>query len=77
MPNGRDTMAQAVYLAQLEAARGDCKCNTCRILRKASRAMTQAFLNPQGVNPSGVKEATELAQSDNSEIISLAEEEED
>ena len=45
MPNGKsDIMAQAVYLAQLEAAKNSCKCQTCRILRKATRAMTEQFL---------------------------------
>ncbi len=44
MPGNQDTMAQAVFLAQLEAARGTCKCNACRILRKASALMTRQFI---------------------------------
>ncbi len=40
----QDTMAQAVFLAQLEAAKGTCKCNSCRILRKASTLMTEQFI---------------------------------
>ncbi len=40
----QDTMAQAVFLAQLEAAKSTCKCNTCRILRRASTMMTAQFL---------------------------------
>ncbi len=52
MPNGRsDIMAQAVYLAQLEAARGQCKCRTCQILRKANKAMTDQFLGKTSENP--------------------------
>jgi hypothetical protein len=51
MPNGqKDTMAQAVYLAQLEAAKGNCKCRTCQILRKATASMTEAFLQ-EPANP--------------------------
>lgn len=60
MPNGRsDIMAQAVYLAQLEAARGQCKCRTCLILRKANRAMTDQFLGKTSENPGGLAQ-TEL-----------------
>jgi hypothetical protein len=45
MPNGKsDIMAQTVYLAQLEAAKGTCKCRTCQILRKGNQAMTDQFL---------------------------------
>jgi len=40
----KDIMAQAVYLAQLEAAKAKCKCATCRILRKVSGVMTEQFL---------------------------------
>ena len=47
----RDIMAQAVYLAQLEAARGTCKCRTCQILRKANKAMTDQFLGKVSENP--------------------------
>jgi len=67
-------MAQAVYLAQLEAARGNCKCNTCRILRKASRAMTEQFLGGPGASPRGVEEAMKAAQDVSSEVIPLGEE---
>ncbi len=52
MTTGRsDIMAQAVYLAQLEAARGQCKCRTCQILRKANKAMTDQFLGKVSENP--------------------------
>ncbi len=46
MSGNQDTMAQEVFLAQLEAAKGACKCNTCRILRRASTMMTAQFLGP-------------------------------
>lgn len=77
MPNGKsDIMAQAVYLAQLEAAKGNCKCATCRILRKATRAMTEQFLGPPGPNPPEVKESSEAAQAVSGEVITLGEEDE-
>lgn len=45
MPNGKgDVMARAVYLAQLEAAKGKCKCKTCQILRRATDTMTKQFM---------------------------------
>lgn len=42
--NRNDIMAQAVFLAQLQAARNNCQCNVCKILRKASDSMTASFL---------------------------------
>ncbi len=48
-----DIMAQAVFLAQLEAAKGGCKCNTCRILRRASTMMTAQFLQAGGSETPG------------------------
>jgi len=77
MPNGKsDIMAQAVYLAQLEAARGNCKCNACRILRKASRTMTEQFLGGSGENPPGVEEAMKAVQEARPEVLTLGDEEE-
>jgi len=75
MPNGKsDIMAQAVYLAQLEAAKGNCKCATCRILRKATRAMTEQFLGAQGGDHPGVKGAMQAAQEVSGEVLTLTEE---
>ncbi len=37
-------MAQAVYLAQLEACKNGCQCKTCQILRKATESLTTEFL---------------------------------
>jgi hypothetical protein len=47
----KDIMAQAVYLAQLEAAKNNCKCRTCQILRKATSSMTDQFLQEPPANP--------------------------
>jgi hypothetical protein len=51
MQQRSDIMAQAVFLAQLEAAKNNCKCKTCQILRRASDLMTAQFLKPP-VDPS-------------------------
>jgi hypothetical protein len=74
MPNGKsDVMAQAVYLAQLEAARGTCKCKTCRILRKAATMMTDQFLSPGSANPAGIKDVIESVKAQTTETFSLGE----
>lgn len=76
MPNGKsDIMAQAVYLAQLEAARGNCKCATCRILRKATKSMTEQFLGGTGDNPQGIKGAIEAVPVEGSSQLAGDEEE--
>lgn len=65
MTMGRsDIMAQAVYLAQLESAKGDCQCRTCQILRKASQAMTDQFLAGNLTNPGSKAEVVDLTSSD-------------
>lgn len=69
MPNGRsDIMAQAVYLAQLESAKGDCQCRTCQILRKASQAMTDQFLASNPTNPGGNPEAVNLTHGGEEQV---------
>ncbi len=45
----KDFVAQAVYLAQLQAAKGSCKCKCCELLRRATDAMTDSLL--AGDNP--------------------------
>lgn len=60
MPNGKSQYAQAIYLAQLQACKGSCKCNPCKLLRKAADAMTEETLNPTPGNPAGVEDAMEL-----------------
>jgi len=66
---GQDIMAQAVFLAQLEACRGKCTCNPCRILRKASAAMSAQFLQEPAGDPAaaiagygGSAEPTDIAE---------------
>ncbi len=52
MPQRKEIMAQAVYLAQIEAAKGACQCKVCQILRKANDAMTEEFLEtPESIVP--------------------------
>ncbi|MBA7582985.1 hypothetical protein ES708_24923 [subsurface metagenome] len=57
MPNGKSQYAQAVYLAQLQACKGSCKCRSCQLLRKAADSMTEETLNPTPANPGGVEDA--------------------
>jgi len=57
MPNGKSQYAQAVYLAQLQACKGTCKCRPCQLLRKAADAMTEETLNPTPGNPGSVEDA--------------------
>lgn len=76
MPSGKnDIMAQAVYLAQLEAAKGNCKCATCQILRKATRAMTEQFLGGTGEANPGSTANTDSAVDEASNVFNLGEEE--
>ncbi len=41
----RDLVAQYVYLAQLQAAKGTCKCKACELLRRGADAMTESVLS--------------------------------
>ena len=60
MPNGKSQYAQAVYMAQLQACKGTCKCKSCQLLRKAADVMTEETLNPTSGNPGSVEDAMEL-----------------
>jgi len=62
MPNGKSQYAQAVYLAQLQACKGSCKCKACELLRKAADAMTEETLNPQADESSTIKDALEAVR---------------
>ena len=53
MANGDSQLAQAIYLANLFAARGTCQCEACQLLRKSTEGMTQAFLGGAGGGPGG------------------------
>ena len=44
MPNGDKLGAQYFYLAQIQAIKGKCNCNVCKLLRKASDKMTEELL---------------------------------
>ena len=57
MPDGKSQYAQAVYMAQLQACKGSCKCKSCELLRKAADHMTEETLNPSPVNPASVEDA--------------------
>lgn len=63
-----DVMAQSVYLAQMEAAKGTCKCRACQILRKGNQLMSAEFLGGTKVAPGGA--------AGDAESISLEPEEE-
>ena len=60
MSNGKSQYAQCVYMAQLQACKGSCKCKSCELLRKAADAMTEETLNPTPGKPGGVEDAMEL-----------------
>lgn len=75
MPNGKsDIMAQAVYLAQLEAQKNSCKCTTCRILRKATTAMTKQFLGEAEEGNPGIQEVVQAASKQADAALNLGEE---
>jgi len=62
MPDGKDGIAQAFYLAQLQACKGSCKCNVCKLLRRAADLQTEALLNPQGEGQQGTEAAMDLSR---------------
>jgi microcystin-dependent protein len=55
MPDGDNTLAQIIYLANNFAQRGTCQCQACQLLRKATDTMTAQILGStspgQGLNP--------------------------
>lgn len=63
MVDGKSQYAQAVYLAQLQACKGSCKCNPCQLLRKAADAMTEETLKPTPGNPPGVEDALSILEA--------------
>ena len=60
MPDGKDGIAQAFYLAQLQACKGSCQCNVCKLLRNAADLQTATLLNPQGEGKQGAEAALDL-----------------
>lgn len=71
MPNGKSQVAQYIYLAQLHAAKGSCKCQVCQLMRKTVDAMTEEILNPSKTNPVGIQEALEVLKAGGIDISSL------
>ena len=71
MPNGKSQYAQAVYLAQLQACKGSCKCKSCQLLRKAADSMTEETLNPVKSNPMGVEDAISTLQAAGYDLSTL------
>ena len=72
MPDARnDIMAQAVFLAQLEAAKGKCNCKACAILRRSSDMMTASFLNPQAASPAVDENVTKTLEAAFDETLRL------
>ena len=57
----KNAAAQYLYLAQLYAQKGACKCKSCELLRRCSDAMIDQALQPAGTGaqgvPAGVAEA--------------------
>lgn len=55
MPNGDSNLAQAIYLAQLYAARGECDCKACQLMRGVTEAMMAQMLRSSPIRPSPQK----------------------
>jgi microcystin-dependent protein len=51
MPDGDNTLAQIVYLANNFAQRGTCQCQACQLLRKATDMMTAQVLGAANFGP--------------------------
>lgn len=62
MPDGKDGIAQSFYLAQLQACKGSCQCNVCKLLRNAADLQTAALLNPQERPPAPTEEPLDLSK---------------
>ena len=73
MDSRNDIMAQAVFLAQLEAAKGKCNCKACAILRRSSDMMTAQFLNPQAASPAADKDVEKTLEAAVEEVVSFKE----
>ena len=72
--DGKSQYAQAVYLAQLQACKGSCKCNPCKLLRQAADAMTEETLNPTPANPMGVEDAMSILTAAGYDVAGLSRE---
>lgn len=71
---GQAQGAQMIYLAQLNAAKGTCKCAACALLRKGNDLMTADALNPSAGQAGALREALQSAtgmESDTGETVSV------
>lgn len=57
MERGQQGIAQAFYIAQLQACKGNCKCRTCEILRKSADLMSEEVLSS---NPGNVPKPEDM-----------------
>ena len=57
--NRGDIMAQTVFVAQIEAAKGKCDCKVCQLLRKGADSASDSLLrsNKAIISPSALREA--------------------
>ena len=74
MPDeGQQIFAQFVLQAQIQAAKNQCKCITCQLLRKASDLIAAQLLQTQIAKPpAGASAGPELSPTEE-EIIELKE----
>jgi hypothetical protein len=57
--SGQQQGAQMIYLAQLNAAKGTCKCAACQLLRKGNDLMTKDALGSAAGQADQLKQALE------------------
>lgn len=76
MPDGKDSIAQAFYLAQLQACKGKCQCNVCKLLRRAADLQMASMLNPKGGTAPGGQEIIDLNKLTSTGVNPLMGEEE-
>jgi len=72
MPANKQQVAQCYYLAQLQAVKSGCECNACKLLRKATDAMTEEVLNPEEAPKAGIEAALELIKSSGYQVSETA-----
>jgi hypothetical protein len=54
MPDGDQSLAQAIYLANMFAQRGTCQCTACQLLRQSTDGMIKQVLGkPTGIPAQG------------------------
>ncbi len=74
MPDeGQQIFAQYVLQAQIQAAKNQCKCVTCQLLRKAADLVAAQLLQTQIAKPSGPESAVPGLSPSGEENIELRE----